>query len=358
VTTGMPICLLVYNQDARSKDYSHLKDIFRPGHADYSWYKKFKIFDHRGGGRASGRETISRVAAGAVVNEILGNINIALYPIKIGNIYANNFDNFPNELNWPDSTNYEQVLEYLNKIKAEGNSAGGIVEVVISNLPPGLGDPVFEKLDANLAKAIVSIGAVKGIEFGSGFEFSGLTGKEANDELNSNGFISNNCGGILGGVSSGEEIRFRFVVKPTPSINLEQQTISHENKEIKFQTGGRHDILIIPRIIPVAEAMIKLVLADAISHQKLISKQDLQLSDLREAFDKIDEDILIALSRRQQLSAIIGKLKKQQNIPIEDKDREIKMLDNLIEKANKMGMSSKFIENIWSEILKESKKNQ
>ena len=360
-TTGMPICLLIYNNDARSDDYSHLKEIFRPGHADFSWYKKFKIFDHRGGGRASGRETISRVAGGAIVEDILGDIKIDIYPIKIGKIHAtqNISDrNFKNELNWPDSNNYNQVIEYLDKIKLTGNSAGGILEVVISNLPAGLGDPVFEKLDGNIAKAIVSIGAVKGIEFGKGFEFSELTGKEANDEMNSAGFLSNNSGGILGGVTTGEELVFRFVVKPTPSINIPQKTVSKDGTTKIFQTGGRHDSFIIPRIIPVAKAMIKLVLADAISQQKLILNEKTKLQTLREAFDKIDEDILISLYRRQQLSIQTGKLKEKQKLQIEDKKREKTIFENLKTKAKLLDLDMKLVENIWTEIIKASKHKQ
>jgi chorismate synthase len=357
-TTGMPICLLVYNQDANSKDYSHLEDIFRPAHADFSWYKKFKIFDHRGGGRASGRETISRVAAGTAVEKILGDIKISAYPIQIGKFKATNFDFPPNDLLWPDAGNLSNLENYIKEIAKSGNSIGGIVEMKIINAPSGLGDPVFEKLDANLSKAIISLGAVKGIEFGKGFGFADLTGKEANDEISSDTWQSNNCGGILGGVSTGEEIILRFIVKPTPSINILQKTITKDGKNRQFSSGGRHDTIIIPRLIPAAKAMVKLVLADAISHQKLISSQELIIDDFREAFDKIDEDILLALHRRKELSKQIGKLKKKQNQQIEDKDREKKLFNALLEKSKILGLNNSMVMQIWEKIIEDSKQQQ
>ncbi len=358
-TTGMPICLIVYNEDARSKDYEHLKDLFRPGHADFSYFKKFKIYDHRGGGRASGRETISRVAASGLVENILKDIQINIYPVKIGKFETTQTDlSFQNELSWRDKTNYKNLIEYLNNIKNEGNSIGGIVEVKITNIPAGLGDPVFEKLDANLAKAILSIGAVKGIEFGDGFCFAALKGDEANDQMNKKGFITNHNGGIIGGISTGNDLIFRFAVKPTPSINITQKTVTKDNKEVEFKSHGRHDICIIPRIIPVAEAMIKLVLSDAISHQKLISNENLQLSDYREAIDKIDEDILTALGRRQKISELIGKVKRENKIQIEDKEREEELLTRLKQKAKLWNIDESLVTNIWNNILSESKKRQ
>ena len=232
------------------------------------------------------------------------------------------------------------------------------MEVKIINIPSGLGDPVFEKLDANLAKAILSIGAVKGIEFGDGFELAAITGNDANDQMNSHGFITNHNGGILGGISTGNELSIRFVVKPTPSINIIQKTITKDNKEVEFKSLGRHDICIIPRIIPVAKAMIKLVLADAISHQKLISSKKLILLDYREAIDKIDEDILIALGRRQKISELIGKFKKENKLQIENKDREEELLAKLKQKAELWNIDESLITNIWDIIISESKRRQ
>ena len=358
-TTGMPICLLVYNKDAREQDYDHLKNLFRPGHADFSYFKKFKIYDHRGGGRASGRETISRVAASGLVENLLTDININIYPIKIGKFEASEIDSsFQNELSWYDKTNYENLIEYLNNIKNEGNSIGGIVEVKITNIPAGLGDPVFEKLDANLAKAILSIGAVKGIEFGDGFELAELQGDEANDQMNRDGFITNYNGGILGGISTGNELAFRFVVKPTPSINITQKTVTKDNEEVEFKSHGRHDTCIIPRIIPVAKAMIKLVLADAMSHQKLISNEKLHLTDYREAIDKIDEDILIALGRRQKISELIGKFKQENNLQIENKEREEELFVKLKQKAKLWNLDKELVNKIWKLLIIESKNKQ
>lgn len=358
ITTGMPICLVVYNTDAKSEDYEHLKNIFRPGHADYSLFQKFKIYDYRGGGRASGRETISRVAAAGMTDEILKDIKIEMYPVRIGRIAATKINKPRGELNWPEAATYQQVQDYLLEVKAAGNSVGGIVEVQIENLPAGLGDPVFEKLDANLAKAILSIGGVKGIEFGDGFDLARLTGSEANDQMNNNGFLSNHAGGILGGISTGNTVKFRFVVKPTSSINVEQKTITHDGKNITTSIGGRHDICLIPRLMPVARAMIKLVLADAICYQKLVNEQKQDLSDYREAIDKIDEDILIAIRRRMEISRLIGKFKQERDLIIEDKDREIELFDSLKEKAVELNLSVDFVASLWKIIVAESKKIQ
>ncbi len=358
-TTGMPICLVVYNKDIRSEDYEHLKNLFRPGHADYTYFKKFKIYDYRGGGRASGRETISRVAASGLVEDLLRDIDINCYPVQIGKFIVKEYDlNFQNDLYWYDKSNFGELQNYLDSIQKRGDSVGGIVEVKIENLPAGFGDPVFEKLDANLSKAILSIGSVKGIEFGDGFNLANLKGSEANDQINKNGFLSNHSGGILGGISTGQNLLFRFVVKPTSSINILQRTITKNGKEVSFKSQGRHDTCIIPRIIPVAEAMIKLVIADAISYQKLINDNKLDMNDYREAIDKIDEDLLIALNRRKEISELIGKFKKERNIGINDFEREIKLLKNLRKKVKTWKLDEDFVEKIWKIIIEESKKNQ
>jgi len=358
-TTGMPICLVVYNKDMKPEDYDHLKAVFRPGHADYSLFRKFKIYDYRGGGRVSGRETISRVAASGMVNDLLGNIEINLYPIQIGKFQVKNFDfKFHNELSWFDKDNYENLIDYLSQIQKDRNSVGGIVEVKIKNLPAGLGDPVFEKLDANLAKAILSIGAVKGIEFGDGFELASKTGLEANDQMDKTGFLTNHSGGISGGISTGQTLIFRFVVKPTSSIDIPQKTITQINEEVVFHSKGRHDTCIIPRILPVAKAMTKLVLTDAISYQKLISGEKRSLTDYRETIAKIDEDILIALYRRREISKKIGEFKRKNNLKIEDKNRENELLENLKQKAELWNINENFVETIWKTIIEDSKKKQ
>ncbi|MDY6914703.1 MAG: chorismate synthase [Candidatus Cloacimonadota bacterium] len=357
-TTGMPICIIFPNRDARSSDYEIIKNTFRPGHADFTFFKKFKIYDYRGGSRASGRETISRVAAGELVSFLLKDIKIELYAIQIGKIRAKNI-NLPvqNKLHWPDD-NLQQLEHYLKEIKTQKNSVGGIIEAKIVNAPIGLGDPVFEKLDANLSKAILSLGAVKGIEFGDGFNLASLKGSEANDQIDKNDFLSNHCGGIQGGISNGNDIVFRFVVKPTPSIQIPQKTITHNNEPVKIKLRGRYDICIVPRIIPAAEAMIKLVLADALAFQKLISNKNKTLPELREAIDKIDEDILLALARRNKISQAIGNRKRQKNIGVTDKEREIQLLKNILEKAATLNLSKTTVEKIWQAIIKESKLQQ
>ena len=358
-TTGMPICIIVYNKDYNSADYDNIKDIFRPSHADYTFYHKFKIYDYRGGGRASGRETVARVIAGEFANELLGDIKIYAYPIKIGEIAAKSVDlSFENELNWHDRQTYPKLQDYLKKIKDNKDSVGGMLEVTIKNMPIGIGDPVFEKLDANIAKAVLSIGAVKGIEFGKGFVLSSMLGSNANDQMNKNGFLSNNAGGILGGISTGEDIVFRVAVKPTSSIGIPQRTIDKKGEDKIIRIEGRHDTCIVFRIIPVAVAMIKLVLADAISYQKLLSGENRTLSDYREAFEKIDEDILLAIYRRMMLSKEIGKYKKNHNIPVEDKKREKSVIEVLKKKAIAWDLSSEIVEKIWKILFEESKKNQ
>jgi len=358
-TTGMPICLLIRNSQQRSRDYSQLKDIFRPGHADFSYFKKFKIYDYRGGGRASGRETVARVVAGELVDHLLGDIKFLTYPIMIAGISATSFQpDFANLLHWPDPDTYQSVQNRLSELKAEGDSAGGIIEMKIDNIPAGLGDPVFEKLDANLAKAIISIGSVKGIEFGRGFKLANLSGSEANDEMKDENFLTNNSGGILGGISNGNQIVLRFVVKPTPSISKPQQTIDKDENNQTISVTGRHDTCIVPRLIPAAEAMAKLVLADAISYQKLVAGKKRDLNDLREGIDKIDEDILIALARRMKISQHIGVVKKQSDKQVTDPNREKDLYGSLKQKAKFWGLNPDLIQQIWPHIIAESKNQQ
>jgi chorismate synthase len=354
----MPICIIFPNRDARPRDYENIKNIFRPGHADFSFFEKYNIFDPRGGGRASGRETICRVAAGEVVSNLLKNVKIKMYAVQIGKLKARHFS-IPtsNQLYWPDS-NLTKVEKYLQEIKNKGDSVGGIVEAVVENVPAGWGDPVFQKLDSNLAKAILSLGSVKGIEFGDGFSLANQTGSQANDQISSKGFLSNHCGGIQGGISNGNQIKFRFAVKPTPSIHITQKTITKTGAPTNLRLSGRHDVCIIPRLIPAAIAMVKLVLADAASHQKLIESKTLNLNDLRETIDKLDEDILLALARRQKLSQTIGQLKQQKKLPIQDKQREQKLFKLLKKKADNFGLNQNAIDKIWQIIIAESKKQQ
>jgi len=276
-TTGTPICLLVWNKGADSSKYEAIKDLFRPGQADYTFLKKFGIRDYRGGGRASGRETIARVAAGAIAKKMLAEKGIKVFAFtnRVAGVKARAFDEEEierNSVRCPDARAAKEMEKVILEAREQGNSVGGIVEVRARNVPVGLGEPVFGKLDAELAKALMGIGAVKGVEFGAGFAVAGMNGKEGNDEMFSEKgeirFRSNNAGGILGGISTGQEIVARIAVKPTASISLPQQTVDVEGKNRVIRIEGRHDPCICPRIVPVAEAMVALVLADALTVQE------------------------------------------------------------------------------------------
>ena len=277
-TTGTPISLLVWNKDANSSAYDLLRDRPRPGHADYTYQMKYGLRDHRGGGRASARETVGRVAAGAIAKKLLqeSGIRIVAYVTELGGIRAD-IDSHDlgelcaraesNAVRCPDAAAAEQMMARLDDVRAEGDSLGGIVEIVAEGVPAGLGEPVFDKLDADLAKALMSIGAVKSVEIGAGLEAAARRGSEMNDPLlwqdGRVGFASNNAGGILGGISTGQEIICRIAVKPTPSIAWLQRTVDLACSEAaEIEIKGRHDPAIPPRIVPVAEAMMALVLAD------------------------------------------------------------------------------------------------
>ncbi|MHC4872878.1 MAG: chorismate synthase [Planctomycetota bacterium] len=267
-TTGTPVAMLIKNSDSRSSHYEAIKDIFRPGHADYTFWQKFGIRDYRGGGRSSGRETATRVAGGAIARKILAErgVTIRAYTTQIGDIKINKVDPDQIEQNpvrCPDKEAAEKMENLILQARKDGDSVGGIAQVEVRGLPAGLGDPVFSKIDARLASAIFSIGAVKGVEFGCGFEAASLKGSENNDPIKDGKFQSNNAGGILGGISSGQPITARIAVKPTPSISSEQQTIDTDGKNQSLNIEGRHDPCILPRIIPVIEAMTALTLLDA-----------------------------------------------------------------------------------------------
>jgi chorismate synthase len=277
-TLGTPIALMVENKDIISADYSRIKNLFRPGHADLTYTLKYGIRDYRGGGRASGRETISRVMAGAIAKKILQNktnTKIFGHTIQVGDIRAHDFNKSyieKNAIRCADKTAASKMIKYIKKVHTtEKDSVGAIIEIIIQNPPKNLGSPVFDKLDAQLAKAMMSIGAVKGFEIGSGFKVAQLKGSENNDELQiKNGkikFLSNNSGGILGGISTGEDIVIRLAIKPTPSIEKSQQTITDKLKNTTIKTLGRHDICLAPRIIPVAESMAAITILDFLLQQ-------------------------------------------------------------------------------------------
>lgn len=265
-TTGTPISIAVFNEDQRSKDYSRIADIYRPGHADFTFDAKYGFRDYRGGGRSSGRETIGRVAAGAVAMKLLESLGIDIfaYAQEIGGVAVSpeNFvreEIYQNPLAMPDKEAAERAEEVLKRCMEEKDSAGGIISCVIRHVPAGVGEPVFEKLDANLAKAMMSIGAVKGVEIGDGFAVVQATGKTNNDNFVSG---SNHAGGILGGISNGADILLRVAVKPTPSIAAPQNTINKDGEPVVVEIQGRHDPVIVPRAVVVVEAMAALTVAD------------------------------------------------------------------------------------------------
>lgn len=272
VTTGTPVCLLIRNQDQRSKDYGDIVDKFRPGHADYTYWKKYGLRDYRGGGRSSARETAMRVAAGALARKILGDsvsIRGALVQVGEHTIDRDNWDWVQTEQNpfWcPDAQAAASWENYLDGIRKDGSSVGAVVEIVAEGVPAGLGAPVYAKLDTDLAAAMMSINAVKGVEVGDGFAAASLRGEQNADEMRMDDkgvtFLSNHAGGILGGISSGQPVVVRFAVKPTSSILTPVKTVDKHGNETEIQTKGRHDPCVGIRAVPVGEAMMACVLAD------------------------------------------------------------------------------------------------
>ncbi|NDY42804.1 chorismate synthase [Dissulfurirhabdus thermomarina] len=266
-TTGTPISLLIWNRDARSEAYDALREVFRPGHGDITYQAKYGIRDHRGGGRASGRETAARVAAGAVAQVLLDRLGIRVtaYTVALGGVRARAFDPEAIETNrlfCPDPEAAARMEARVAEARAAGDSVGGVVEVRAAGVPAGLGEPVFGKLDGELAGALMSIGAVKGVEIGAGFRAAEMTGSEHNDPITPAGFEGNNAGGILAGISNGDELVIRAAVKPIPSIARPQRTVNLRGEAVELRVGGRHDASAIPRIVPVCQAMVRLVLAD------------------------------------------------------------------------------------------------
>lgn len=273
-TTGTPISMVVFNKSQKSKDYSDIAGYYRPGHADYTFDEKYGFRDYRGGGRSSGRETIGRVAAGAIAAKLLETfgITVTAYSESIGDIEIN-YDNFDinerdnNPVAMPDRDAAAEAQKLLEEKMSEKDSVGGVVKCIVKGMPAGVGEPVFDKLDAKLSQAIMSIGAVKGFEIGAGFNAARVTGSENNDSFvaDADGNVSkktNNAGGILGGISDGSDIVLRAAFKPTPSIFREQETINKEHENIKIAIKGRHDPIIVPRAVVVVEAMTAITLID------------------------------------------------------------------------------------------------
>ncbi|AVM45707.1 chorismate synthase [Victivallaceae bacterium BBE-744-WT-12] len=269
VTTGTALAMLIRNTDQRSRDYGNLATCFRPGHADYGYFKKYGIRDYRGGGRSSGRETAMRVAAGSVAKQLLAHygVTIQAYTLRLGGVDAAKVDLAAVESNIvrsadPDAA--EAMIAAIRAAQAEMDSVGGIIECRADGVPAGLGEPVFDKLDALIAHAVLSIGGIKGIEFGSGFAAADLRGSVNNDPITPDGFTSNHAGGIIGGISNGNTILFRAAMKPTSSIAKEQKTIDEAGSAVTISVHGRHDPCLVPRAVPVVEAMTALVLIDAL----------------------------------------------------------------------------------------------
>lgn len=281
-TTGTPISLMIRNQDAREGDYDALRDVFRPGHGDFTYFHKYGRRDHRGGGRASGRETAARVAAGAVAGKVMARagVSVTAYTLALGGIRAEASLCRPevidiaqirgNELCCPDPAAASAMLDKIREASQNGDTLGGIVAIIVKGCPPGLGDPVFDKLDADLAKALMSIGTVKGVEIGAGFEAAQMRGSGANDALTPSGFASNYAGGVLAGISTGQDITIRVACKPIASIDRDQNTVDIHGNPVKLRIKGRHDAVVIPRILPVCEAMVNIVLADHLLRQQAV----------------------------------------------------------------------------------------
>lgn len=269
-TTGAPIGFIVPNTNQKSEDYSHIKNVYRPSHADYTYEKKYGIRDYRGGGRSSARETISRVVGGAVARQLIPQVKINAFVSSVGDIFIDkpyqvlDFSlTETNAVRCPDPATAAKMEEYIKKVRKEGDTVGGTITCILQNVPAGLGEPVFDKLHAELGKAMLSINAVKGFEYGSGFCGAKMKGSEHNDLFNPDGSTKSNLsGGIQGGISNGMDIYFRVAFKPVATIMRPQQTIDSEGNEVEMQGRGRHDPCVVPRAIPIVEAMAALVLAD------------------------------------------------------------------------------------------------
>lgn len=272
-TTGTPISMVVFNENQRSSDYSEIASYYRPGHADYTFDAKYGFRDYRGGGRSSGRETLSRVAAGSIAGLLLKELGVTVTaytkrigPVEIDYSRSSEADIMNSSVYMPDPAATKEACEYLENMISKKDSAGGIVECVVRGLPAGIGDPVFDKLDANIAKAVMSIGAVKGVEIGDGFAVAESSGSVNNDSFTyaggKTGKLSNHSGGVLGGISDGNEFIFRAAFKPTPSIASKQHTINRNGEDIDIEIKGRHDPVIVPRAVVVVESMAAITIAD------------------------------------------------------------------------------------------------
>lgn len=271
VTTGTPLAFMIVNTNQKSKDYSHIKDVYRPSHADYTYDKKYGLRDYRGGGRSSARETASRVVAGAIAKQFLAEIKCTAYVSAVGELALTAKDTIDfseiekNPVRCAHVGMAAKMEDYIKKIRKEGDTVGGVITCVLQNVPIGLGEPVFDKLHAQLGKAMLSINAVKGFEYGSGFDGSKMKGSQHNDQFNEEGKTETNfSGGVQGGISNGMDIYFKVAFKPVATLMQKQQTINSKGDHIEMEGKGRHDPCVVPRAVPIVEAMAALVLADFI----------------------------------------------------------------------------------------------
>lgn len=348
-TTGMPLCIIIRNHDHRSIDYEALKEVFRPGHADFSWFNKYLIHDYRGGGRSSGRETLARVIASKLCESLLEGIQINISTLSIGKMQCPPSDApAQNPHHWQDEASYPSLMEYLNATKAEKDSLGGVIRVVATKVPAGLGDPIYEKLSANIAKAMLSIGTVRGITFGDGIELAQKPGSRVNDRIAKDGSQSNHHGGILGGVSTGQDLIFELIIRPVSSIGKPQRALTKSGIITEIELSGRHDSCHIPRIIPVIEAMLKLTLADAIQAQKLISHKEQTLTGYREILDKLDEELLLLLHRRKEIVKEVKLYKAKNKLPLKDTKRE----EEIAEQARRIALEFDLDPDLAEKIIK------
>ncbi len=359
-TTGTPICILIKNEDQRSKDYSKIKEVVRPGHAAYTYIKKYGIFDYRGGGRASGRETATRVAAGAIAKQVLRQYGIDFrgFVRKVGPYEAQKIDYDIIEQNPVRTCDPDAAVKmetYIRKAAEDGDSVGGVVELHIKGLPVGLGDPVFEKIDAELAHGLMSIGAIKGIEFGSGFAAAEMKASENNDVFHQsqNGDIqpkTNHAGGILGGISTGQDIVLRIAVKPPSSINKIQNTVNWSGEEVPLSIGGRHDPCICPRVVPVAEAVAALIILDLLLVQQNIQTENGDSEAIQNEIDLVDAQLLLLLKKRRDLTEKSARLQTEKNLSAKP-SISASIIDQYSEE---LGLDKLVINNILEQVNKES----
>lgn len=367
-TLGTPICLVVRNVDQDPAAYRRIRDLFRPGHAGYTYLAKYGISDYRGGGRSSGRETAGRVAAGAVARRLLAarGIGIIAYTKEAAGIRARRVvipEIARNPMRCPDPVAARAMERRIARLRKEGDSAGGIVEAVVRGCPAGIGDPVFDKLDASLARALMSIPAIKGVEIGSGFAAARMKGSEHNDPLYRSArdrairTRTNNAGGILGGISNGEEIVVRVSVKPPSGIAKRQETVDRRGRRAPISVTGRHDPCICPRVVPVVESMIALVLADHLVRQALVRPAGSPAA-IRTEIDLLDDALLTLLVERQELVRRIGRMKKRAGAAINDPLREREVFTRLAALADGTVLDERFVRGIYSEIFRHARQVQ